>query len=220
MRSNVVGSSVLVTVLAILLSGFAAAAAESDLDKRITLKLEDAPVKKIFDTYRQILEVELDIDPTIDGDITISFENITVRTSLNAVCESAGCNWELITGDPDLLRVDRDDLAASRQDGPSSGPHLQRIGGKSSTPEIPPGDVLTSPVSLELIDADATSVLKLTAELIGAKLLVDKDLEGKTISVNVTGVALSSVLDTMCAQLDCVWNLTEGEPPVLDVYQR
>jgi type II secretory pathway component GspD/PulD (secretin) len=219
MRRTVFGSSALATVLAMLLSGFAAAAAESDLDKRITLKLENAPVQKIFDIYRQILEVELDLDPTIDGDITISFENITVRTSLNAACESAGCRWELLAGDPGLLRVDRDDQAAGRDEKPRSGPRLQHLGGDNATLELSSGELLERPVSLELQKADATSVLKLTAEVIGAKLLVDKSLEGETVSVNVSGMALSTVLDTLCTQLRCVWNLTEGDPPVLEVDQ-
>jgi hypothetical protein len=50
--------------------------------------------------------------------LTIAFDNITVRTSLNAICESAGLRWSLVESerpainlrDADFVRLDGRDL--------------------------------------------------------------------------------------------------------------
>jgi type II secretory pathway component GspD/PulD (secretin) len=193
-----------------------ATAGESALDARVTLDLDNAELHEVFDIYKELLKVELDIDPTIDGRITVSFDNITVRTSLNVICESAGCRWELLGDELRVFRVDRDDAPEK----------LRKI---SLSGKEPGGDVfkthksdengysLDSPVSLKLSNADATTLLELTAEVIGAKLLVNRDLKDRTISINAEKVPLSTVLNTMCSEVGCVWKLTEGNPPTLEV---
>jgi type II secretory pathway component GspD/PulD (secretin) len=190
-----------------LLGGSITSAADVDLDKRITLDLEGAELQMVFALYQDVLGVEVDIDPTIDQTISISFDDITVRTSLNAICESAKCRWELIEGDPDLLRFDCDD-------------HEEESQADAFATHAPDAKEykIDSPVSLQLVDADATTVLEVAAKLMGARLLMDRKLEHSTITVNATAVPLSTVLDTMCEDLDCAWKLVDGDPPTLEVY--
>ena len=211
------GRSVLAASLALLLSGTMTAAGGGGLDERITLDLKDAQLQKVFEIYREILDIELDIDPSIDEAISVAFEDITVRTSLNVICESAGCRWNLLEGDPGLLQVTRDD-AREGQDG-------QRLVVKESRGNVfaTHGSTgarhhLDSPVSIDLVEADATAVLELAAKILGAKLLLDRKLEGKLLTVHVSAVPLSNFLDTICADLGCDWKLLDGDSPTLEVY--
>jgi hypothetical protein len=207
MNRRLVRRRISTLALAFLLSGPAVAAADDLLDRRITLDLKDADLRMVLGLYEEILEVGVKIDPSIGREISITFEDITVRTSLNAICESARCRWELIDGNPATLRFDLDN-------------------GELDEPATPPAEavahdkryLLESPVSLELVEADAPVVLDVAAKLIGAKLLLDRNLQGETITVNASGVPLSTILDSTCADLGCRWTLRDGEPPILEVY--
>jgi type II secretory pathway component GspD/PulD (secretin) len=193
--------------LAFLLGGSIAPAAEDDLDKRITLELKGAELEKVLMLYQDVLGVEVEIDPPVDRTISIAFDDITVRTSLNAICESAKCQWELIEGDPGLLRFECEYQEKK--------PHADIFATHA------PGETeyaIDSPVSLQLTDADATKVLEVAAKIMGAKLLMDRKLEHSTITINADGVPLSTVLDTVCEDLDCAWKLADGDPPTLEVY--
>jgi type II secretory pathway component GspD/PulD (secretin) len=216
MKRKVCSPIIAAVALASVLTAPTAAAFDDVMDKRISLNLKDAQLQKIFDMYKGILDVELEIDPTLDEKVTIAFEKITVRTSLNAICESAGCLWELIDGAPGLLRVTRDELARHRSPQPGEGEMKMKVFA-SHAPEKA-GYNIDSDVSLRLTDADATTVLDVAAEVIGASLLMDRRLAGETVTINASAVPLSSVLDTMCAELGCAWKLTDGDPPMLEVY--
>lgn len=194
-------------VLAFLPGGSITPAAEADLDKRITLELKGAELEKVLMLYQDVLGVEVEIDPPVDRPISIAFDDITVRTSLNAICESAKCRWELIEGDPGLLRFECD----GRGREPQADVFATHAPGETEY-------VIDSPVSLELVDADATKVLEVAAKIMGAKLLMDRKLAHSTITINADGVPLSTVLDTVCEDLDCAWKLVDGDPPTLEVY--
>jgi type II secretory pathway component GspD/PulD (secretin) len=209
MKREVRSLAIPAAVFTLLLSGSIAWAVEVDLDKRITLDLEKAELQKVLALYQDVLGVEVDIDPSIDRTISISFDDITVRTSLNAICESAKCRWELIDGDPPLLRFDRDDQGEEPQ---ADMPAMHEPEARQY--------VIDSPVSLQLTDADATKVLEVAAKIMGAKLLMDRKLAHSTVTINADAVPLSTVLDTVCEKLDCAWKLVDGDPPALEVDSR
>ena len=89
MKRNACSLTLTAVALAFLLGGSITPAAEDDLDKRITLELKGAELEKVLMLYQDVLGVEVDIDPPVDRTISIAFDDITVRTSLNAICESA-----------------------------------------------------------------------------------------------------------------------------------
>ena len=166
MRRRISSSRPALIALAILLSGTVTTTADSELSERITLDLKDVSLQEVFCVYEEFLRVELVIDPALDQSITASFDNITVRTSLNVICESAGCRWEFLDGEPRLLRIDRDDQAPGELTAtPAAEAPKFSIDVDDSTD--PRGYTLESYVALELNDADATSVLRVVAKVIG-----------------------------------------------------
>ena len=217
MRRRISSSRPALIALAILLSGTVTTTADSELSERITLDLKDVSLQEVFCVYEEFLRVELVIDPALDQSITASFDNITVRTSLNVICESAGCRWEFLDGEPRLLRIDRDDQAPGELTAtPAAEARKFSIDVADSTD--PRGYTLESYVALELNDADATSVLRVVAKVIGSRLLMDRKLGGERVTVHVKAVPLSTLLDTICLELGCEWKLTGDEPSTLEVY--
>lgn len=216
MRRKPIVPSVLAAAVILLASGPAATGGDG-FDERITLDLEDAPLREVFAIYEEILNLGLDVDPAIDGTITISFENVTVRTSLNAICESAGCRWERVDGDPATLRIDRDASTPGRGEAGNDRDDSRRRAIAAHGPEAA-SRLMESPVSIELDEANATKVLGVAAKIVGAKLLMDRRLGEKTVTIHTSAAPLSEVLDTVCDDLGCAWELTEGDPPVLRVH--
>jgi type II secretory pathway component GspD/PulD (secretin) len=188
-------------VLALSTVCLSAVAVDDLLDKRISLDLKDASVQNVFQLYQEILGVELEIDPTLDGKVSITFENITVRTSLTAVSESAGCRWELSDGDPPVLRVTCDHEAA-HGDGavPRTGLYA-----------------LESPVTLDLEDADVHEVFGAVAHLLNSRLLIDVALGEESISIRHEERPISDFLDDVCGEIGCEWTFAPGEDPLLSV---
>jgi len=174
------------------------------LDKRISLDLKDASVLNVFQLYQEILGVELEIDPTFDGKVSITFENITVRTSLNAVSESAGCRWELPNGDPPVLRVTCESSAAHGDEA-----------------ELRTGlYALESPVTLDLKDADVHEVFGAVAHLLDSRLLIDVALAEESITIRHEEQPISDFLDDVCGEIGCEWTFDSGQEPLLSVEAR
>ena len=186
--------------------------------ERIDLSLEDADIVNALDIYRKLLGVEVRLQCAEERRVTISFSNLTVRTSLDAICESAGLVWSLEEGEPPILRVD-------------CGPPPPRTG-KATKPAPAPGqgmvavprgaakdgaDPLAQTVSIELRDADLADTLAMVGRLIGGsgsiRLLVDLALAGRTVTVKAEKTTLRELLDTVCAQTGARWELAPDPPP-------
>ncbi|HLE82926.1 MAG TPA: hypothetical protein VJG13_01185, partial [Thermoanaerobaculia bacterium] len=80
----------------------------SGLDERIDIVLREADVREVLASFGHILSGETEIDPEIQGEVTIELHQVRAATALTAVCESAGCLWRIEDG---RLRVDRDPAA-------------------------------------------------------------------------------------------------------------
>ena len=65
-----------------------------DLDTPISLDLEEAALADVLASFGQIGGHEVEIEPGLDGKVTLGIRNVSVRTALRAVCESVGCVWE------------------------------------------------------------------------------------------------------------------------------
>ncbi|HEX2644784.1 MAG TPA: hypothetical protein VHU81_17435 [Thermoanaerobaculia bacterium] len=170
----------------------AAVWAETDLGAKIALKVEKADPQEVLKTFGQIMSVPVDVDPTLRQPVSIRLEQVTVRTALNAVCESVGCDWRLEGG---KLKVTAQPKAPAE---PSSPPSLEK------------------PIDIKITDANLREVLATVAQILSYDLALDPAIQGK-ITLSIENQGLRSVLDTICAQAACRWRVIEGSRTVLEV---
>jgi len=68
------------------------------LDEPIDLKVTKAVAKDVLRTFGEILSVEVDIEDSIGGDLTLNLEATPVRAALDAVCKKLSCRWHIEEG--------------------------------------------------------------------------------------------------------------------------
>ena len=75
------------------------------LNEPIDLKVTKAKVREVLQTFGQILSVNVDLDPRIDGTLTLELDNVPCGQALDKVCDAAGCDWKIDTdGNDPVLR--------------------------------------------------------------------------------------------------------------------
>jgi hypothetical protein len=186
-------------LLTICLVPAALATDDGILDRRISLNLNKAPTSALPPLFAQLLGADVEIEFAAEGNVSLVFDDITVRTSLNAYCESVGCRWELDDGDPPRLRFLEDVLA-------------ERLEAEEQR-EVP----RDLPISLDLTDAPAHQVFGLAAEILGAEPFLDPLLKEHKITIECEEEPIEELLDEMCAIVGCRWTLSDDDPPRLSV---
>ena len=88
----------LIIFFALLLSNAVAADDMAELDLRINLELSGAAAVDVFESFAALVSAEPSIDPDLVGEITIQLNNVSTRTTMNAVCEMLGCKWWIEDG--------------------------------------------------------------------------------------------------------------------------
>lgn len=157
-----------------------------DLDKRISIELAGAGAVEVFQSFAALVSAEPDLDPDLDGEVTIQLAEVSTRTTLNAVCEMLSCKWWITEGPPRRLSVKvliPEDAASAK----------------------PPGTLETA-VSLSLEDAPVEEVLRSFAKIGRWELIIDKP----TVSVELEETPIHQALDEVCGQVDCIWTLDES----------
>ena len=211
------------------LMGADATTVEQRLDsERISLSLKDASVKELLKLYKDLLGVDVDYQCVEDRRVSISFEEIKVRTSLDAVCESAGLEWALVAGTPKVLKVTcapaapgsdtrRRLIKIEEQGGPpKEGEPQARAEVRIRRTESAEGQKDLA-VSIDLKDAELADSMKMAARLLDAKLLMDTSLAGKKVTIKMEEVPIREFLDAVCRQAGAAWQLKPGDPPILEV---
>jgi hypothetical protein len=173
------------------------------LDRRISLELRDAVPQKVFETFGKVLAtpaegsaagpaVRVQVEPGIDGKLTICLRDVTVRTTLRAVCESLGCS---LSWQPDghgyVLVVSPDTSAAASEERAHEKP--------ASLDQL---------IDLNLEGAKLTSVLLTVGGVTNRKVLIDQALDGRIVSLSVKKTPVREVLDRLCRQAECEWHET------------
>jgi type II secretory pathway component GspD/PulD (secretin) len=202
---------------------------EEKLDaERISLTLKDASVKKVLDVYKDLLGAQVDYQCAEDRKISISFEELKVRTSLSAICESAGLEWTLIPGPPAVLKITcapgahqagtpRKVIKVEERGGPpptGEGEAKAEVRVRKTVSDQGQTDVA---VTINLKDADLADSMKMAARLLDAKLVMDSGLSGQTVTLQMKEVPIRDFLDAACKQAGAVWQLKPGDPPTLEV---
>jgi len=209
--------------------GADATSVEQKMDsERVSLNLKDSSVKKVLGLYKDLLGVEVDYQCAQDRQISISFEELKVRTSLSAICESAGLDWALVPGTPTVLRITCSPAAPQAEtkrrlikveerggppkDGEPGAKAEVRV--KKTVSDQGQKDVV---VSIDLKDAALADSMKMAARLLDAKLVMDASLEGKKVTLKMEEVPIQAFLDAVCKQSGTTWQIKPGDPPTLEV---
>ncbi|MEP7011967.1 MAG: hypothetical protein ABJC13_16705 [Acidobacteriota bacterium] len=70
----------------------------AQLDEPIDLKVTKARASDILRTFGEILGVDVDIEDTVGGELTLDLEATPVRVALDAVCKKLSCRWHIEEG--------------------------------------------------------------------------------------------------------------------------
>lgn len=223
-----IGAAALLLLAAPLLAADAPGVGQKITSQRVSLDLKNASTKNLFSLYKDLLGAEVDYQCAEDKQVSVSFENLTVKTSLDAICESAGLEWTLVEGPPAVLKITcapqaqpdetrRRVIKVVEQGGePKPGEPQARaeVKVRKTMGEQGQKDVA---VSINLKDAELADALKMAARLMDARLLCDTSLAGKTVTIKMDEVPIGTFLDAVCKQAGAAWSLKPGDPPTLEV---
>ncbi|MEO8505456.1 MAG: hypothetical protein ABI609_16285 [Acidobacteriota bacterium] len=171
----------------------------SPLDERISIDLADADPGDALRSFSQLTGWKFTVDPAIKTKLTARLKNVRVRTALDVVCESVGCTWEEVAGNPPTVQVKALETRVSQ-------PGTERQ-----------ADVgLNQPISISLRDAAAADVLKSVGQLLDVEVAAAPF--ANQISIELKAAPVRQVLDEICRQIHCAWSLdTSGSAPVLRI---
>ena len=73
------------------------------LERRLSIDVNGVAPRQVLESIARAADCTLALDPNVTRRVTMRVSRITVRTALDAVCESIGCAWKVEKGS---LRVD------------------------------------------------------------------------------------------------------------------
>ena len=155
---------------------------------RISLSLKSASASEVFAILAGLQELELEIDPTLEGEFTFSFQRISFDTAMDALCENVGCTWSR-AADRSVLTVTKVAAPAHPED------------------QLTASDRLGRRISIDLEDADAREVLSNLAQVLEVETEMNEEVRG-TVTLNLTETAVGDALDDICEQIFLSWSLT------------
>ena len=176
--------------------------------QRISMTLRDAHAHEVLSSFGRILQVATDIDPQLEGPVSITLERVAASTALDALCENLGCAWQLTPEeDPQTL------LVRAR-----AVPGTLRL----RAPERDDSDVsaakLAQSIDVELIAVPPCDIFRYTGHYLSAAVLCDPDLDSQKIDVHLQDVPLRELYEHVCALSDCTWQLEpDPQTPALRV---
>jgi hypothetical protein len=161
-----------------LLALFVVAAPSSATEepRQMSLDLKEVEVDTILNTFARLMHSRLEKHPSVVGTVTFRFERLSWHTALNAICESAHCEWQLEEGRDRVLRVVADENVDS-----------------------------SDRVNLSLCDASARQVFEVIAQLEGIELELDPTIEG-VFTFEFECLRIDTALDALCDNVGCSWS--------------
>lgn len=159
----------------------------AELEQPFTLELAGARAADVFASFAAILEAELELDPAVEGEVTIELREVSLATSLEAVCEMLECSFAFDPGPPRRLIVGKGWVTTARRKAPSFGD-------------------LDTPIDMELRDAPVRRILESFASIGGWGL----DLAEPKVTIDVRSTPVREALDEVCRQAGCAWSLDES----------
>jgi len=193
------------TLIVVALAGLLAAlpaspalAQKPTLDSRLEVRFEATPAADVFRNIISGLGLELQLDPKVEGPVTIWVKDVSARTALNVVCESLGCQW----------RVTGNRLVVSQTPG-ASGRLLAIQGSGSVSVKLAPDkrkelatDTLSRfkkplPVDMQFRDVPVSTILRAMSEASGLEITADEPLASQHVTLTGTEKTVQDALNAI-----------------------
>jgi type II secretory pathway component GspD/PulD (secretin) len=157
------------------------------LDSKVELAVKEANPEELFETLGKLMGAEVVLEPGLTGKVSIELHNVRVRTILDALCESVGCQWTL------------DSLARP--------PKLRVTPGRTEPRPDPLGKhaLPKEPIDLRVTDAEVQDLLQTFGQILGGKAVVDPAIQGK-VSLDLQDTPLDLALNAVCMAAGCDWS--------------
>jgi type II secretory pathway component GspD/PulD (secretin) len=188
--------------------------AQDTLAKKVTIDVNAATPASVFKAVATAsgANFTVTVDPAVIDPVDITIRNVTVKTALNAICESIGCRWTL-TGST-LVVTPSAGLMIGVVTPPGSGPDAAKSKAAAARTQVVldalkqklPADLNFQNAPFDVVDARLSEVLKMKVELVCMHPSV------KTITLDFGGRTLQSALQALGQQQDAkgAWRLTIG----------
>jgi hypothetical protein len=167
--------------------------------ERITLQLQSANARFVFQMLAEVMNVTLDIDPSIDQLLTLKLTQVSGQTMLAALCDSMGYQ----------CRVSDKTLVVRRPS--STGPGGGSAGSKDASGR---GSIKLQRAAL--LDA-LNAIFALVPD---GGYVMDQSLAGRSVDVDARDATWQEALDAVCASAGCRWERVVDTPPVIRVRPR
>ncbi|MEM6706106.1 MAG: hypothetical protein AAF690_25560 [Acidobacteriota bacterium] len=176
----------LALALAVPLHGF-------EQRRPITLDVTNFEFGKLAKNFATMADAELVApEELLATTVTLHVERVPWQTALDALCDTAGCDWGLRG-----RRLDRQLTLTLRP--PEAAPPEDTF----------PGARLTTPLYFQLQQAGVQDVLAAFAEAGNFRLRIEGEVSG-VLTMNIETVRLGTALDVVCQSTRCEW-LIDGE---------
>lgn len=171
------------------------------LSERVSFSFQQAEVSAIIRFLAQARGLEAVIDPALTRKVSFRLEQVTVRTALDALCDSARCRWRL---EGKKLVFEALEADVSRSESDSSEEHLAPL-------------MTVVPAGTQFTNVSLSTALRGLAAIAGGD--VELDVEGVDTTRLVTGNVGSKTVQAAVRQLLASAGLKVGSPYVI-VFNR
>ena len=176
-------------------------AQKATLDSRLEVRFEATPAADVFRSIVSGLGLELQLEPKVQGPVTIWVKDVSARTALNVVCESLGCQWRV---NGTRLVVSQAGMAVA-----SSGRSLTYVGvvekSGAAKVKVNPKDLLVNlkkplPVDMQFTDVPVSTVLRAMSEVSGVEITANEPLASKHVTLTGSGKTVEDALKAVIEQ--------------------
>jgi hypothetical protein len=208
-------STALLTLCAVVTA--APALAQDTLAKKVTIDVSAASPASVFKAVASASGANLTVtvDPAVTEPVDISVRNVSVKTALNAICESIGCQWTF-SGNVLVVKpltsfaigVVQHDVRGAAVDKDKASARAQVV--LNALKQKLPADMTFENAPLGEISKRLSDVLRMNVQL-GCK-----DPGVQTLTMDFSNLTLQSALQAIAAQEDrpkAAWQLMIGPLP-------
>jgi hypothetical protein len=205
--------------LLLLATPAAPALAQDALAKRVTIDVNAATPVSVFTAVATAsgAHFTVTVDPAVTDPVDITVRNVSVKTALNAICESIGCQWTL-TGSTLVVKPKPQSammIGVVQPAGRGAGSEKSKAAAARAQVVLDalkqklPADLKFENAPIEVVNARLSDALKMKVEL------ACKDPNVKAITMDFGGLTLQSALQALGEQEGASgpWRLTVGPQP-------